>query len=166
MVGLLYIFSLLSFSQCSFILLPSSFSIFMIIALNSLSGRLLISILLSSVSGGLSYSFIWSTFSCHLTLPNTLCLFVCRMQVGYTFWSCCFRVLVCSGVSDSLPPNGLAPLSMGSPRQEYWSGLPIPTPEDLPNPGIKPASLASPALAGGLFTIEPPGKPWILEKWL
>ena len=31
-----------------------------------------------------------------------------------------------------------APLSMGFPRQEYWSGLPIPTPGDLPNPGIKP----------------------------
>ena len=43
-----------------------------------------------------------------------------------------------------------APLSMEFSRQEYWSGLPFPTPEDLPNPGIKPASLASPALAGGL----------------
>ena len=31
-----------------------------------------------------------------------------------------------------------APLSMGSPRQEYWSGLPLPSPRDLPNPGIKP----------------------------
>ena len=38
-----------------------------------------------------------------------------------------------------------APLSMGFPRQEYWSGLPFPTPEDLPNPGIEPSSLASPA---------------------
>jgi len=40
-------------------------------------------------------------------------------------------------------------------RQEYWSGLPfqrLPTPEDLPNPGIKPASLASPALVGRFFT--------------
>ena len=36
-----------------------------------------------------------------------------------------------------------APLSMGFPRQEYWSGLPIPTPGDLPNPGIKLTSLAS-----------------------
>ena len=39
-----------------------------------------------------------------------------------------------------------------SPRQEYWSGVQFPTPRDLPNPGIKPASLASPALAGGFFT--------------
>jgi len=38
-------------------------------------------------------------------------------------------------------------------RQEYWSGLPFPTPEDLPNPGIKPTSLASPALVGGFFTL-------------
>ena len=50
-----------------------------------------------------------------------------------------------------------APLSVGFPRQEYWSGLPFPPPEDLPNPGIKPASLASPALAGRFFTAAPPG---------
>ena len=37
-------------------------------------------------------------------------------------------------------------------RQEYWNGLPFSTPEDLPNPGIEPGSLASPALAGGFFT--------------
>ena len=45
------------------------------------------------------------------------------------------------------------PQSMGFSRQEYWSGLPFPFPGDLPNPGIKPASL-SPALAGGFFTIN------------
>ena len=37
-------------------------------------------------------------------------------------------------------------------RQEYLSGLPCPPPGDLPNPGIKPASLRVPALAGGIFT--------------
>ena len=42
-----------------------------------------------------------------------------------------------------------ASLSMGFPKQEYWSGLPFPSPGDLPNPGIKPAS---PALVGGFFT--------------
>ena len=46
----------------------------------------------------------------------------------------------------------LAPLSMGFSRQEYWSGLPCPPPGDLPDPGIKPVSLTSPALAGGFFT--------------
>ena len=45
-----------------------------------------------------------------------------------------------------------APLSMGFSRQEYWSGLPCPPPGDLPDPGIKPASLRSPALAGRFFT--------------
>ena len=45
-----------------------------------------------------------------------------------------------------------APLSLGFSRQEYWSGLPCPPPGDLPDPGIKPASLLSPALAGRFFT--------------
>ena len=44
-----------------------------------------------------------------------------------------------------------APLSMGFSRQEYWSGLPCP-PGDLLNPGIEPASLTTPALAGGFFS--------------
>ena len=48
-----------------------------------------------------------------------------------------------------------APPSMGFSRQEYWSELPFPFPGDLPNPGIEPVS---PALAGGFFTIELPGK--------
>ena len=52
-----------------------------------------------------------------------------------------------------------APLSMEFSRQEYWSRLPFPTPGDLPNPGIEPESLASPALAGGVFTAESSGKP-------
>ena len=46
------------------------------------------------------------------------------------------------------------PLSMGFPRQEYWSGLPFHTPGYLPDPGIEPMSLASPALAGGFFTTK------------
>ena len=45
-----------------------------------------------------------------------------------------------------------APLSMGFPRPEHWNGLPRPPPGDLPNPGCEPASLTSPALAGGFFT--------------
>ena len=45
-----------------------------------------------------------------------------------------------------------APLSMRFPRQEYWSGLPFPLPEDLPDPGIEAASLLSLALADGFFT--------------
>ena len=45
-----------------------------------------------------------------------------------------------------------APLSMGFSRQEYWSGLLGPPPGDLPDPGIEPVSLMSPALAAGFFT--------------
>ena len=45
-----------------------------------------------------------------------------------------------------------APPSMGFPRQEYWSGLPFPSPGDLPHPGIEPVSFMSPALACGFFT--------------
>ena len=54
-----------------------------------------------------------------------------------------------------------APLSMGFPRQEYWSGLPLPSPEDLPDPGTEPAS---PILAGRFLTDEPPDKPSRREK--
>ena len=67
--------------------------------------------------------------------------------------SCC---LVTKSPLTSCDPWTIAhhaPLSMGFPRQEYWSGLPFPSPEDLPNPGIKPPS---PTLAGGLFSAAPP----------
>ena len=47
------------------------------------------------------------------------------------------------------------PLSMGFPRQEYWSGLPFPYPGDLPDPGIEPRSSALQAVS---VLIEPPGK--------
>ena len=76
-------------------------------------------------------------------------------------------------LSHSVVPNSSAtpctiarqaPLSGGFPRQEYWSGLPFPPPGHLPDPGIKPASLVSPALAGGFFTAEPPRKPQEDEK--
>ena len=48
-----------------------------------------------------------------------------------------------------------APPSRGFSRQEYWSGLPFPSPEDLPDPGIEPRS---PALEADALTSEPPGK--------
>ena len=51
-----------------------------------------------------------------------------------------------------------APLSMEVSRQECWSGLPFPSPGDFPDSEIEVISLASPALAGGFFTTEPPGK--------
>ena len=58
-----------------------------------------------------------------------------HVQLGATRWTIACRV----------------PLSMGFSRQEYWSGLPFPSPGDLPNPGLKPVYLMSHALAGGFF---------------
>ena len=65
-----------------------------------------------------------------------------------------------SVVSNSLRPYGLLPLVLllpwGFSRQEYWSGLPFPSPGDLPNPGIEPGS---PTLQADSLPSEPPGKP-------
>ena len=56
-----------------------------------------------------------------------------------------------------------APMSMGSSRQEYWSGLPFPSPGDLPNPGIEPRS---PALQADALPSEPQGKSIRQERGL
>ena len=88
------------------------------------------------------------SFLLHLSvsLNQVLCVCVCSVsqlcRVFVTSW-----MVTCQ-----------APVSVGFPRQEYWSELPFPSPGDLPNPGIDPTSLASP-LAGGFFIPEPPGKP-------
>ena len=62
--------------------------------------------------------------------------------------------LLCDLMDCSLPGSSVHGIS----KKEYWSGLPFHSPGDLPDPRIEPASLASPALAGGFFTTEPPGK--------
>ena len=56
-----------------------------------------------------------------------------------------------------------APPSMGFSRQEYWSGLPFPSPGDLPDPGIEPGS---PAFQADALTSEPPGKPCCKQPFL
>ena len=61
------------------------------------------------------------------------------LQLCLTLWTPCT-------VAHQGPP------SVGFSNQECWSGLPCPPPGDLPDPGIKPMSLMSPALAGGFFT--------------
>ena len=64
-------------------------------------------------------------------------------------------MLSCSVTSDSVTSWILArqaPLSMGFSRHEYWSGLPFPSPGDLPDPGIELQPLGFPELAGGFFT--------------
>ena len=52
---------------------------------------------------------------------------------------------------------------MGFFRQEYWSGLPFPPAWDLPDPEVKLKSPASPTLAGGFSTAEPPGSPYSIN---
>ena len=78
-------------------------------------------------------------------------------------WDC---VCVCARVLSHVPLFATpwtiaheAALSMEISRQEYWSGLPFPSPEDLPSPGIKPMSLVSLAVAGWFFTTVSPGRP-------
>ena len=73
-----------------------------------------------------------------------------RVQLFATLWAVAFQA---SG-------------SMGFSRQEYWSGLPFSPPGDLPNLGIEPLSLTSPALAAGSLPLVPPGKPLPLRACL
>ena len=71
-----------------------------------------------------------------------------------TFWAsglhACSVTKLCPTPCDPMDSNPLGSSVMGFPRQEYWNGLPFHPPGDLPDPGIEPTSLASPALAGRL----------------
>ena len=71
-------------------------------------------------------------------------------------YQCCCLVVVSDSFVIPWTSAHQAPLSMGFPMQEYWSGLPFPPPEHLPSLGVESVS---PALAGRFFTTEPPGKP-------
>ena len=70
----------------------------------------------------------------------------------------CWVTKLCLTLCDPIDSNLQAPLSMGFPRQEYWTVLPFPSPRDLSDPVMKPVSLA---LASGFFTIEPSVKPFV-----
>ena len=92
------------------------------------------------------------------------CLFI--SSPIFVNWAVCsfLRVCVLSYVqlfTTSWTVTCQAPPSSGVFQARYWSGLPFPTP-DLPDPGIKVESLASPALAGRFFTTTPPGKPFVI----
>ena len=91
-----------------------------------------------------------------IKIIHSLNRYVSYARPSSRFCCCC---LVASVVSDSfVTPWTVArqtPLSMGFPRQEYWSRLPFSSPGDLPDPETE---LKSPALAGGFFAAEPPGK--------
>ena len=79
----------------------------------------------------------------HIFVFVCICVYVWSVWLFATLWA--------------IAPQSL--WSLGFSWQEYWSGLPFPSPRDLPDPGIEPTSPASPALAGGFFITKPPGKP-------
>ena len=85
--------------------------------------------------------------------------------INFPWMQLCLCVLMLSHsvVSNSLQPHGLvacqAPLSMGFPRQEHWSGLPFPSPGGLSDPGIKPGLVCLLHWQAGSLLPEPPGKP-------
>ena len=72
------------------------------------------------------------------------------------FVCCCLVIKSYPALCDPMDCSLTGSSVHGFPKQEYWSGLPFPSPGDLPDPGIKHKS---PALAGRFFTTEPPGKP-------
>ena len=74
-------------------------------------------------------------------------------------WFCCSCMLSRAWLFVTIWIVALQALSVELSSQEYWSGLPFPTPGDHPDPGIESTSLVSPALAGRFFTSAPPGKP-------
>ena len=95
-----------------------------------------------------------SPWSCTL-LPNTTNSEYYELFLTSQWWWCLVTksCLTCDPMDCSLP---CSTLSTGFPRQEYWSGLPFPSPGDLPKPGIRPGLLA---LQADSLPTEPPGKP-------
>ena len=93
-----------------------------------------------------------------------LCIYLCEKNVSFriveTFsclfnleWACVLSLFSRVWLCETLWTVACqAPQSVGFSRQVYWNGLPCPPPGDLPDPGIEPMSLTSPALAGGFFT--------------
>ena len=73
-----------------------------------------------------------------------------------------FSDVSCVGLFCDPKACSQAPLSMGFPMGEFWSGLPFPSPGDLSNPGLEPKS---PALASSHFTNEPQGKPSVYLRY-
>ena len=82
---------------------------------------------------------------------------VCAFQHKSPFSGMCSQscTTLCDPVNYSLPGSSVHVIF----QARIWSWLPFPTPRDLPNAGVEPVSLESPALAGRFFTTAPPGKP-------
>ena len=97
--------------------------------------------------GSSSQSLSWC-LSLHPSPDSVVCLCCFVSSLLLLLLLCCAQS--CPALCDPMNCTRQVRLSMGFPRQEYWSGLPFPSPEDLPDAGITPSS---PALAGGFFTI-------------
>ena len=93
-----------------------------------------------------------------LPFRDCSCLFM-SSGVSCTLCVSAKSLPLCPTLHNPMDCTHQAPLSMGFPRQEHWSGLSFPSPGELLNPGIKPASLACPVLAAGYLPLAPPGKP-------
>ena len=81
---------------------------------------------------------------------NTKCRYRCELNVILIHYCCAKSLRLCPTLCDLMKCSPPSSLSMGFSRQEYWSGLPCPSPGDLPNLGSNQVAL--PALAGGCFT--------------
>ena len=98
-------------------------------------------------------------FSCNMMHIGFNCNIIGWNKSYYLMCMCVLsHVWLCDRMDCSPPGFSVHGINI-SPRQEYWSGLPFPSPGDHPSPGIEHITLVSPSLAGGLFTTEPPGKP-------
>ena len=95
---------------------------------------------------------VWKEMS-HIMINCPLCIQILLCMRVLNHFSCVWLFANLWTVAHQ------APLSMGFPRQEYWSGLLCLLPGHLPDSGIEPVSLTSPALTGRFFTTEPPEKP-------
>ena len=83
------------------------------------------------------------------SLPQPLATTICFLSLCIHLFCCCLVTKLYLTLCDSMDCRTPDSTVHGFPRQKYWSGLPFPSPEHLPDRGIKPAS---PALAGGFFT--------------
>ena len=118
----------------------------------------------------LSSLHVLKFFTCTLTLPLAISFIMIICSVSFACATsnsvpstknnngniacCCLLDKSCQTLYNPWTIAHQASLSMGLPRQEYWSALPFLSPRDLPDPGTKPTS---PELAGESFTSEPPG---------
>ena len=87
---------------------------------------------------------------------------MCTSKSIPLFCCCCLVPKSCPTLCNPMNCSPPGSSDHGVSQGEYWSELPLPSPGDLPNAGIKPAS---PALTGGFFTSELPGKPHCSSYW-